>query len=88
MINKIGKVLCKQGFHSFKTLQLLNSYNSHIKGHEGLRLVGNLDMPLDFVHKKCRRCGLEINEIEEYDLEPNDNVQAQKKDCKQGEEIE
>ena len=72
----ISRMLCTWGFHSFKTIQILNSYNSHLKGHEGLRLVGTLDMPIEFVHKKCTRCGLEINEIEEYNLEPNDNVQA------------
>jgi hypothetical protein len=76
VIKKIGNVLCELGLHSFKTIKVLNSYNSHIKGHENLRLVGNLDMPIDFIHKKCTRCGLEINEIEEYNLEPNDNVQA------------
>ena len=76
MIKTIGKILCKQGLHSFKILQRLNSYNSHVKGHEGLTLVGGLDMPIEFEHKKCTRCGYEINEIEEYGLEPNDNVQA------------
>lgn len=66
-----GKFLCKCGSHDFEMINVLNSYNSHPKGHEGLRLVGNLDIPVEFEHKKCRRCGFEINEIEEHKLEAN-----------------
>jgi hypothetical protein len=83
MIKKLRKFLCNQGFHSFKIIKVLNSYNSHLKEHIGLIAVGNLDMPIEFEHKKCRYCGFEINEIEEYNLEANDNVQDLKTDCKQ-----
>lgn len=67
---KIGKFLCKNGYHDFKMVQILNSYNSHIKNH-GLILLGGLDMPIDFEHKKCKRCGFEINEIKDNNLVPN-----------------
>ena len=70
---RLGKFLCYVGFHNFKMIQILNSYNSHIKNHENLKLVGGyLDMPIDFEHKKCKRCGLEVNEIKDNNLVPND----------------
>ena len=67
-----GKFLCKSGSHNFEMLNILNSYNSHPKGHIGLRLVGDFDMTVNFEHKKCRRCDLEINEIEQHNLESNE----------------
>ena len=68
----LGNLLCKNGFHDFKMIEILNSYNSHIKDHENLRLVGGyLDMPIDFEHKKCKRCGFEVNEIKDSNVVAN-----------------
>ena len=67
----LGNLLCKNGFHDFKMIEILNTNNSHIKDHENLKLVGYLDMLIDFEHKKCKRCGFEVNEIKDNNLAPN-----------------
>ena len=72
MRKKIDKLLCKWGAHKFERIETLNSNNSHIKDHENLILLGYLGMPIEFEHKKCIRCGFEIDEIKENNLVHND----------------
>ncbi len=59
------KILCLFNKHKYEVIELLNANNSFIKGHNQWGFLYPFG---GFVHKKCKYCQKEIDEIKKYNV--------------------